>query len=89
LPPRQIVQRGTAFESEWLYVLNLDAAIRVPTDVFDATIRLSVFNVLNTKQKIDFVETGTLGSGAPRIDYRQVNLYQAPRSVRVQLGVNF
>lgn len=89
LPPRQIVQRGTAFESDWLYVLNADASIRVPTDAFDGFLRISVFNLLNSKQKIDFVETGTLGSGAPRIDYGQVNLYQAPRSVRVQFGVNF
>ncbi len=89
LPARQIVQRGTKFESDWLYVLNLDASIRLPTDAFDGTLRFSVFNVFNTKQQIDFVETGTLGSGAPRIDYGQVNLYQAPRSVRVQFGVNF
>lgn len=89
LPARQIVQRGTAFESEWLYVLNLDASIRIPTDAFDGTLRVSVFNVLNTKQKIDFQETGTLFSGAPRLDYGQVNLYQAPRSARIQFGVNF
>ncbi len=89
LPPRQIVQRGTAFESDWLYSLNLDASLRVPTDAVDAFFRVSVLNVLNTKQELDFVEQGTLNSGAPRVDYRQVNAYQNPRTVRLQFGVNF
>jgi hypothetical protein len=89
LPPRQIVQRGTAFQSDWLYNLNLDATVRVPSDAFDAFFRVSVINVLNNKQQLDFTENGTLNSGAPRVDYGQVNGYQAPRSVRLQLGVNF
>lgn len=89
LPPRQIVQRGSAFESDWLYNVNLDATFRMPTDVVDAFLRVSVLNVLNTSQALDFEERGTLGSGAPRNDYRTITGYQAPRSVRLQLGVNF
>ena len=89
LPPRQIVRRGTGFQSDWLYNLNLDASIKLPTDAFDGFFRVSVINVLNTSQALDFQEVGTTGAGAPRADYRTVTGYQAPRSVRLQLGVNF
>ncbi len=89
LPPRQIVQRGTAFESDWQTQLNVDAQIKVPTDLFSGTLRVSVTNVLNSKAAIDFEERGTLTSGAPRNTYGQVNAFQGPRAVRVQLGVNF
>ena len=89
LPPRQIVQRGTAFESDWLYSLNLDAAVRLPVQSYDAFLRVSVLNVLNSKQQLDFQENGTNDAGDPLATYRQVTGYQAPRAVRLQLGVNF
>lgn len=89
LPPRQIVRRGTAFQSDWLYNLNLDATIKVPTDAFDGFVRVSVLNVMNSKQQLDFQEVGTTAGGAPRADYGVATGYQAPRSVRLQLGVNF
>ena len=89
LPPRQIVRRGTAFESDWLYNLNLDASLRLPTDAFDGFFRVSVLNVLNTKQQLDFQEVGTTAGGAPRADYGVATGYQSPRSVRFQFGVNF
>jgi hypothetical protein len=88
-PPRQIVQRGTAFRSDWLSQINLDAQFKIPTDVFEGFVRVSVTNVLNSKAKLDFEERGTVGSGAPRITYQQVNGYQIPRSIRLQFGVNF
>lgn len=89
LPPRQIVQRGTGPSGSWIAQLNLDAAIKVPSKLFDATVRISVFNVLNTSGVTDIEERGTLSSGSPRRDYGTVTGYQAPRSVRIQLGVGF
>ncbi len=89
VPARQIVQRGTAFESKWFTQLSVDAQVKVPSDVFDGFVRVSVTNVLNSKAALDFEERGTLTSGAPRNTYRQVNGYQVPRSVRLQVGVNF
>lgn len=89
LPPRQIVRRGTGFQSEWLYNLNVDAAIKVPTDAFDGFLRVSVINVFNMNQQLDFQEVGTTPGGAPRADYGSVTGYQSPRSVRLQFGVNF
>jgi hypothetical protein len=69
--------------------LGLDVAIKVPTDAFDGTIRLSVFNVLNSRQKLDFNEVGTLANGQPNATYRLPTSYQTPRFFRVQFGVNF
>ena len=91
----QLTPRGSQFESDWLFNLNLDAQIRVPVDTFDGYLRVSVFNVLNRDAELDFNEFGTVGSGAPNPTYGLVtgtginNGYQAPRSVRFQLGVAF
>lgn len=89
LPPRQIVRRGTQFQSEWLYNINLDATLQIPTDAFDGFLRVSVLNVLNSSQALDYQDIGTTGGGAPRADYRAITGYQAPRSARIQFGVNF
>jgi hypothetical protein len=88
-PARVSVPRGTVFQSEWFKRLDLDFAIRVPTDRFDGVFRVSVLNVLNEHAELDFEERGTLNSGAPRNTYGTVTGYQPGRSVRLQFGVNF
>lgn len=85
----QVVPRGSQFQSDWLYLLNLDAQIRVPSDLFEGSLRVSVFNVLNRKAKTDFNEFGTNTAGAPNATYSLANTYQAPRSIRFQLTVGF
>jgi Carboxypeptidase regulatory-like domain/TonB-dependent Receptor Plug Domain len=85
----QVVPRGSAFKSDWLKNVNLDVALKVPSDLFEGTFRISVFNVFNSQAKLDFEERGTTGTGQPRSTYRQVLGFQQPRSVRFQLGVNF
>ncbi|WP_294293234.1 TonB-dependent receptor [uncultured Sphingomonas sp.] len=89
LPPRQIVRRGTAFQSDWYYSVDLDARVQIPSNAFNAFFRVSVLNALNSKQQLDFEERGTTGAGAPSVSYRTVTGYQSPRTVRLQLGVNF
>lgn len=89
LPDRQLVPRGTSFKSDWLTNLNLDVGFKIPTELFQGTFRISVFNVLNRKDKLDFQEFGTTDSGAPRVDYGTVTGYSTPRYVRLQLGVGF
>lgn len=84
-----LTPRGSQFQSDWQYVLNLDAALRIPTDAFDGTLRVSVFNVLNRQAQRDFTETGTATNGTPNPNYALPTVYQAPRSVRLQFGVNF
>ncbi len=86
---RVLTPRGSQFSSDWLYNLGLDFALRIPTDAFDGTLRLSVFNVLNRKAELDFQEVGTTAAGAPSALYGQTLSYQAPRSFRLQFGVNF
>ena len=85
----QVVRRGTAFKSDWLYLLNLDATVNVPTDAFNGYLRFSVFNVLNHKSELDYNEIGTVTGGGPNATYGLPQTYQAPRFVRVQFGVNF
>ena len=63
--------------------------MKIPTDAFDGTLRVSVFNVFNIKQITDLQENGTSAAGAPLPSYGQPQRYQAPRSVRLQFGVNF
>lgn len=86
---RVLTPRGSVFQSDWLYNVNLDVALKIPTDAFDGTLRVSVFNVLNQQQALDFQEVGTAGNGIPSALYAQPLTYQAPRSVRLQFGVNF
>jgi hypothetical protein len=85
----QLTPRGSQFKGDWLYNLNLDAAFRVPTDKFDATFRVSVFNVLNRKAGLDFNEFGTLNAGTPSATYGLRNTSQAPRTFRLQFNVGF
>ncbi len=89
LPPRQVVQRGTGNRGDWQAILNVDASIKVPSDLFDATVRVSVFNVLNRSGVTDLDESGTTGTGLPRINYGTITGYQAPRSARIQLDMSF
>ncbi len=86
---RQLTPRGSVFQSDWQYNTNLDIGIKLPTDAFDGTLRVSVFNVFNSKAQTDFQEVGTTAAGAPSTLYSQVLNYQTPRFVRFQLGVNF
>lgn len=84
-----LTPRGSVFQSDWLYNLGLDVALKIPINTFDATLRLSVFNALNTRAARDFQEVGTTALGAPSPNYRLPLTYQTPRFVRLQLGVNF
>lgn len=81
-------QRGRSFESDWRKELNLTVNFRVPVD-FDASIRFDVFNVFNTKSKLDFDEFGDLDSGSINPNYRAPLVYQTPRSARIQFRVGF
>lgn len=87
--PRTLVPRGTAFKSDWLAQLDVDVAFRLPTDAFDAQLRVSVFNIFDISQKLDFQESGTTDGGTPRADYGSVTAYQQPRSIRFQFEVGF
>ncbi|HEX8553234.1 MAG TPA: carboxypeptidase regulatory-like domain-containing protein [Sphingomonas sp.] len=85
----QQVRRGTSFQGDWQSFTNLSLAFKLPTDLFSGTFRVDVFNLFAEQAKIDFEERGTQNGGNPRGDYGFVNTYQAPRSIRLQLGFDF
>lgn len=85
----KLVPRATALKSDWRKELNLSAAVRVPTDAFNASLRFDVFNVFNSKSALELREFGDLASGAPDPNYGKPVGFQAPRSARVGLVVGF
>ena len=85
----QLTPRGSRLENDWQTTVNLDVAVKIPTDAFDGTLRLSVFNLLNDKAVFDLQEVGTTTAGAPSPNYGLPLTYQSPRYVRFQFGVNF
>jgi hypothetical protein len=85
----QVVRRGTALKSSWLAQINADAQFQLPTQAFDGFLRVSVFNVFNSKQVLRRNEFGTVGNGSPSMVYSLPTQYNAGRYARIQLGVNF
>ncbi|WP_245941908.1 TonB-dependent receptor [Sphingomonas gilva] len=84
-----LVNRGTAFQSEWNTNLDLGVQFKLPGDLSGSSFRVDVFNVFNSKAKLDYVEFGDTNAGAARTDYRLVTGYQAPRAVRFTLAMRF
>ena len=84
-----LVPRASALESDWRKEVNLSALIKVPTDAFNANLRVDVFNVFNTKSALELREFGDLASGAVDPNYGKPVTYQTPRSVRFGVVVGF
>ncbi len=88
-PSLVLTPRGSKFASNWFSVFNVDATIKVPTTLFDASLRVSVFNVFNQHNATEYVEVGTSTTGQPNATYGLPTIYQQPRTVRLQLKVGF
>lgn len=86
-----LIGRGKAFKSDWNKRIDLSFAYAIPLQgLGDFTLRTDVFNVLNSKSKLDFNEIGDLDDAAViNPNYRRVTGYQAPRSVRFSASVTF
>ena len=85
-----LVPRGRAFKGEWLKNIDLGVQFQLPGALSRSSFRVDVFNVLNAKSKIDFVEFGESDfEYTPRSDYGLVTGYQAPRQVRFTLALRF
>lgn len=84
------VRRGTGPQSDWFTELDLTAAVKVPTDAFDAVVRFDVFNVFNSHAVTDLYEFGTTDGGAAQSAiYGKPTGYQEARFARVQLQLRF
>ena len=84
-----LVNRGTAFHAPWTKKIDLGVHINLPGALSASTISLNVFNVLNSKGKVDFVEFGENDDGSLRKDYGFVTGFQAPRAAQLTWALRF
>jgi len=88
----KVVERGSAFEGDWVTQFNASAVLNLPTpdDRFDASLRLDVFNLFNSHAVTAYHEFGDVGgSGVPDDNFGRPVDYQTPRYARLQLRVAF
>lgn len=85
-----LIPRGTAFNGDWLTQLDVNAIVHVPLPLkVDASIRLDVFNLLNSKAVTSYNNFGEQGDGSPNLLYRSPVNYQTPRYVRLTARIGF
>ncbi len=85
-----LVPRGSAFNGDWRAQVDVSAVVHLPLPKqFDASIRLDVFNVLNSKAVTSFNEFGQLSDDSPNSNYRKPVAYQSPRYARLQFRLGF
>lgn len=96
----KLVNRGTAFEGDWITRFDMSVRYTVPakfvpgvpligSDDSALVLRADLFNVFNLDGVSERNEFGESGSGAARADYMYPIAYQAPRSVRVGFDWSF
>jgi outer membrane receptor protein involved in Fe transport len=85
------INRGSVFNSDWNTRLDLTVAYKFPIQGLDGiTLRADVFNVFNSKAKLDYNELGDLDNATViNPDYRKVTGYQTPRYVRLSASFAF
>jgi outer membrane receptor protein involved in Fe transport len=84
------VPRGTAFTGDWLTQIDVSAIVHIPLPrKVDASIRLDVFNLFNSKAVTSYNNFGELSDGSANPDYRSPVNYQSPRSVRLTARLGF
>jgi hypothetical protein len=90
---KKLVNRGSAFEGEWVTRFDMSARYTVPAKFMPKVpylsgedgglvLRADVFNVFNLKSGIEKDEFGEKAGGAVNTQYQMITAYQAPRSVR-------
>ncbi|WP_245158284.1 MULTISPECIES: TonB-dependent receptor [unclassified Brevundimonas] len=85
-----VVDRGTAFETDWVDRLDLSFRYSVPTRFTQNLVfRADVFNVFNRRNVTEANEFGEVDGGGIDPEYRSPIAYQAPRSVRIGFDLAF
>ncbi|MET0239037.1 MAG: TonB-dependent receptor [Sphingobium sp.] len=85
-----LVGRGKAFEGEWLKQIDLSVSYNLKiAGIAGLQVRADLFNAFNWKSKLDYYELGEDDGGTPDPNYGKPTSYQAPRSVRFGLSLNF
>jgi len=86
----KLIPRGTAFNGDWRTQIDVSASLRLPLPYsVDASIRVDIFNVLNSKSVTSYNNFGEQGDGSTNPDYRSPVNYQAPRSMRLTARLGF
>ncbi|WP_019960864.1 TonB-dependent receptor [Woodsholea maritima] len=84
------VRRGTAFETDWVYNLDLSARYTLPIETpGDVILRADVFNVFNASGVTTAQERGENATADLSPNYRKPLSYQAPRLVRLGFDWTF
>jgi outer membrane receptor protein involved in Fe transport len=89
----KLVQRGTAFEGDWIGRLDLnfvyDASHLMKSVPGTLKLRADVFNVFNTEGASDWREIGETSSGAQDMRYGTPTGYQTPRYFRFGISYDY
>jgi hypothetical protein len=81
----KIVNRGSAFESDWVTRFDMSFRYVVPESFSrkgELVLRADIFNLFNLDSVLENNEFGETDGGAPDVNYKAPVAYQAPRSVR-------
>lgn len=86
----QLIPRGTAFNGDWRSQVDVSAVVHLPLPYkVDASVRLDIFNIFNSKAVTSYNNFGEQGDGSANPDYRSPVNYQAPRSMRLTARLGF
>lgn len=85
----QLVPRGSAGETDWLFQTNLSFVYRPKWGKEHLTVGLDIFNLFNGKAVTKRVETAETAAGGVEYTYDVANAWQAPRYVRLSVGLDF
>lgn len=86
----QLIPRGTAFDGDWLYQVDVSAIVHIPAPRgLDASLRLDVFNLFDSDSVTSYNEFGQLSDDSVNSNYRKPLAYETPRYVRLQFRVGF
>ena len=86
----KLTPRGSQFEGGWTTNLDVSLAYKLGFLKFgETTLRLDVFNILDSDEAVDFNEFGNDSGGTPEPFYRSPTSYQAPRAVRIGFSYEF
>jgi hypothetical protein len=81
--------RGSRGRLPWQYKLDLGVEYR-PSYLESFSLKLDVFNLLNSQHASEVIETGERGElGSINQNYRLPSSFQQPRTVRVSANYNF
>jgi outer membrane receptor protein involved in Fe transport len=85
-----LIPRGTAFTGQWLTEFDASIIFHLPLPrKIDASLRLDVFNLFNSKAVTSYNEAGELSNGVSNSEYRLPVDYQTPRYLRLTARIGF